>query len=770
MGSSNRCNLKTITVFHIAFFFSFLFAYSANAIPTAEDINSLTEKARQTTDTFIQKSFQLRMAYQYSSKFLTRRDKEQLNTLATRAGDQLLAIEASQRKIKQQIEDYQGDDWDDRYGSTGLWRKLSADLYLTAEYKGQIDFYLALTARQPQRNKILHKILTQIEVSDTTYHSAELQLLRARIYSLLSQTDSSYKPLATQEFNLLMVRSDVRHSTAFRTAIETIRLFGPTVPEKLNTIAENIAKSRCKDDIELVLSLAFLQRRYEPESLKKTVQTWPQIEDFLSSLALSDLSNRVKENRFTKQYLQQLSVFEADLAAQAAWKNKTQEYKTLLGHISDEEKFHTPLILYVTAIASADSLPAEAVNLLIKASSVQQLQKSDRLNIEAHEIAKQAAQLAYGFYNHNPANCRLAVEAFGNYHTMAAEKSDEQLEYLYTTILNNCGEIEKSKILLEKIANRPTGHWRNRAKLDLITTAIRQHQSENPEKIRVILKQSDTLIKELRLSNKDNELRTEAIKIHCRLIFQSKQIASAWKVLDVLTDSDIFVDPNLNILKANALRQLGRLEESADCLLKAIGVSRTDYIIEAMALLSEIINKIDQLQEHSNDFPKLVSNCEKIARSCERISLSTFGLVPVSKARLYLAEISVFAALNKQEKLSVIEKLLDDLPSNDKNDNANFTRCRARLLTAQGKFAEAARLWAHLARIQKNDLHETTQRPWEWWRAKFYELDCFANTPQTEKQDILHTIEVLVSSYTGIPPLWAEKLDLLKQKCRYPEK
>jgi tetratricopeptide (TPR) repeat protein len=496
------------------------------------------------------------------------------------------------------------------------------------------------------------------------------------------------------------------------------------------------------------------------------VQIWPQIEDFLGSLALSDLSNRIKEGQLTKQYLQQISVFEADLAAQAAWKNKTKEYKTLLGRLADTEKFQTPLILYVTAIASADSLPAEAVNLLIKASTLQQLQKIDRLNVEAHEIAKQAAQLAYNLYTQNTDNCRLAAEAFGNYHTMAAEKIDEKLEYIYTVILRDCGQVEKSKFLLDKIANRPAGSWRKRAKLDLITTAIRQHQSGNPEKISVILQQLYGFITELRLNDEDNRIRTEAIKIYCRLIFQSKQIASAWRVLDVLTDSDIAVDPNLNILKANALRQIGRLEESADCLLAAIGFDRTDYGTEAMALLSEIINKIDQLQEQSNNFPKLVSNSEKIARYCERISRSTFGLVPVSKARLYLAEISVFTALNKQIKLLAIEKLLDDLPSNDKNDIADFTRCRARLLTAQGKFGEAARLWAHLARIQKNDLHKTTQRPWKWWRAKFYELDCFAKMPQTEKQNILHTIEVLENSYTNIPPLWAEKLNLLKQKCR----
>jgi hypothetical protein len=765
MGSSNRCTLTTITFFHIAFFLSFLLVHSANAIPTAEDINSLAGKARQATDTFIQKSFQLRMAYEYSGIFLTRRDKEQLNTLAKMAGDQLLAIEASQRKIKQQIEDYQGDDWDNRYGSTGLWRKLSADLYITAEYKDQIDFYLALTTRQPQRNKILHKILTQIDVSDTTYHSAELQLLRARIYSLLSRTDSSYKPLATQEFDMLMVRSDMRHSTAFRIAIERIRLFGPTVPDQLNTLAENIAKSRCKDDIELVLSLAFLQRRYEPESLKKTVQIWPQIEDFLGSLALSDLSNRVKEGQLTKQYLQQISVFEADLAAQAAWKNKTKEHKTLLGRFSGTEKFQTPLILYVTAIALADSLPAEAVNLLIKASTLQQLQKSDRLKIEAHEIAKQAAQLAYGSYNHNPANCWLAVEAFGNYHTMAAEKIDEQLEYLYTTILNNCGQIEKNKILLEKIANRPTGHWRNRAKLDLITTAIQQSQPINRERRSELLKQLDNLVTDCRRRNEDNKLRTEVINVYCRLLLQSKEKASARKVLDILTDVEIAIDPNLNIFKANALQQLGKLDESAESLCKVANSNSYKYT-EATELLSEIIDKIDYYQAKLDGFPKMIKDCYKLASYCR----DYVSAEDSRRIALMLVEISTFVTEKEQRNLSLASKLVNSMAKQGDASDISLLRCRARLLTAQGKFAEAARLWAQIAKIQQNNTNGAYQRTWKWWRAKFYELDCFAKTPQTEKQDILHTIEVLENSFSDIPPLWAEKLDLLKQKCRYPKK
>ena len=769
MGSSNRCTLKTITVFHIAFFLSYLPADSANAIPTAEDINSLAERARQTTDTFMQNSFRLRMSYEYSGIFLTQRDREKLHTLAKAAGDQLQAIAESQRKIKKQIEDYQGDDWDDRYGSTGLWRKLSADIYITNLAKCEFDYYLALTVEQSPLNKTLQDVREQIISLDTAHSSANSQLLRAKILAL-ARIDSAWQTLAIDILNSLMARPSVPDAIYFRAAIERIKLFSIGKLKAINSLAHKLSQSSCNNDFELILSLAFLQRQYSPQGFEKTVQTWPNIEDFLGSLALSDLANRIEEGQLTKQYLHNISVFEAELAAQAAWKNKTKEYKTLLGHLSGAEKFQTPLILYVAAIAFADSSPTEAVNLLIKASTLQQLQKSNRLNIEAHEIARQAAQLAYSIDSQSPVYCRLAIEAFENYRTIAAKKIDEETEYLYTVILDECGQTEKSKLLLDKIASRPTGSWRNRAKLDLITEAIQQNQSERQEKLRELLKQLDNLIKDCRRNEDDSRLRTEVITVYCRLLLESKDKASAQKVLDVLTDAEITINPNLSALKSSAFRHLGRLDESAEYLAKICRTNNYEHVIEAEKLLLRIIDRFEQLQHGTADFARLLKNSQTIARYCERISLTTYGLIPVGRARLYLAEILLFSASKDGHKLSQIEKLLNDLPSNNRGDNVDLVRCRARLLATQDKFADAARLWAKIAKIRKNESHESARRTWKWWRAKFYELDCFAKIPQTEKQDILHTIEVLENSFTDIPPLWAEKLNLLKQRCRHSEK
>lgn len=768
MGSSKRCVLKTIIVLHIAFFLSYLPADSAIAVPTAEDINSLAEKARQTTDTFMQKTFQLRMSYEYGGKFLSQRDRENLNTLAISAGDQLLAIADNQRKLAKQIEDYQGDDWDDRYGSTGLWRKLSTDIYITNLAKCKIDYYLALTVEQSPLNKTLQDVRDQIILLDTAHSSANSQLLRAKILTLV-RIDSVWRTLAIDILNLLMGRSSVPDAIYFRAAIERIKLFSIGKLEALNSLAHKLSQSSCNDDFELILSLAFLQRQYNPQGFEMTVQTWPQIEDFIGSLILSDLSNRITKGQLTEQYLQQISILEGELAAQAAWKNKTKEYQELLVRFSGTEKFQTPLILYVAAIALADSSPTKAVNLLITASRLQQRQKGDRLSIDAHEMAKQAAQLAYNYYTQDTGNCQLAIETFENYRTIAAQKDDEETEYLYAVILDGCGQAEKSRLLLEKMASRPAGSWRNRAKLDLITGAIQKSQSESQEKRSELLKQLDNLITNCR-RNEDDKLLTEAITVYCRLLLQSKDKASAQKVLSVLTDAEITIDPNLCALKSIAFRHLGRLDESAECLAKICRTNNYEHVIEAEKLLLRIIDRFEQLRHGSADFAGLLKNSQTIARYCERISLTTYGLIPVGRARLYLAEILLFSVSKDWHKLPRIEKMLNDLTSNNRSDNVDLIRCRARLLTAQGKFTEAARLWAQIAKIRKNESWETTRQTWKWWRAKFYELDCFAKISQTKKHDILHTIEVLENSFTDIPPLWAEKLNLLKQWCLQSEK
>jgi hypothetical protein len=114
-----------------------------------------------------------------------------------------------------------------------------------------------------------------------------------------------------------------------------------------------------------------------------------------------------------------------------------------------------------------------------------------------------------------------------------------------------------------------------------------------------------------------------------------------------------------------------------------------------------------------------------------------------------------------------VEKLLTDMTKNTEHQDVDTLRCRARLRTKQGRFNEAAPLWAKIAEMRRRESTEAARRSHRWWRAKFYELYCWARLPQTQKEDILHALEVLENSFTDIPPPWAEKLAALKQSCGY---
>jgi hypothetical protein len=98
-------------------------------------------------------------------------------------------------------------------------------------------------------------------------------------------------------------------------------------------------------------------------------------------------------------------------------------------------------------------------------------------------------------------------------------------------------------------------------------------------------------------------------------------------------------------------------------------------------------------------------------------------------------------------------------------NNAISLRVQARLLMAQEKFDQSAKLWAKIAELRRNDSTGQNQKNWHWWQAKFYELDCLAKSPQADKQNIAHVIDVLCGSNPKIPAPWAEKLDLLKKQC-----
>jgi hypothetical protein len=166
----------------------------------------------------------------------------------------------------------------------------------------------------------------------------------------------------------------------------------------------------------------------------------------------------------------------------------------------------------------------------------------------------------------------------------------------------------------------------------------------------------------------------------------------------------------------------------------------------AAQIASEIIDKIELWQKDADDFNELLRNCAALADFAHK-SANTL------QTNLLFAETSIL-----QGKIFL-------MPFSPDENDVTWLRVQARLLMAQEKFEQSAKLWAKIAEFRRNETPAQTQKSWHWWQAKFYELDCLAKSPQADKQNIAHIIDVLSGSNPQIPAPWAEKLDILKQHC-----
>ena len=659
---------------------------AADSLPTAQDINDAAQKAKQTYDSFFTQTFTIRMQYEYSGRFLNPQDKDTLCEAARQASADLEQIANTQTAMKQAIEAYQKDDWETLFGQTGLWRKLAAELTDTQTAKLEIDYHL-------------ERFTGDIKIN--------------------------------QQFFNTLAKSGLSRCAPIKASLEKIKCLGLSEPNELEDIARSLEKSECDDNPEMSLTLAILQNKYAPDKLQSTLSRSTQATELFAKIILTDLSSDANINS--------LNPATAELAAFSARTTNPFAYKELLLALSDIDKFKTPMVLYTAGVSVADSAPEKTIKLLIEASTLQQKKKCWLIDIEADRAAEQAARLAYDSFNQKNIDCSLAVAAFDNYTRIAADKMTEEMRYLYGEILLDCGKTQEASVTFTKLADTSKTIWNNKASLKLLKIKI----DTDPEKILPQLRQFI-----LNCAGQDEQkrlLRLEAMDIYCRAILGSDINDSATQVLNLLDTAEQTPGLRYDLFKAQALRQLGQLEESARYMSKAVIEDSNSSAILAAQIAFDVIDKIELRQKNANDFNELLRNCDTLAEFAHKSANSR-------QTALLLAEASI---LNGKTSVTTFP-LTDDTIS---------LRVQARLSMQEEKFEQSAKLWAKIAELRRNETPAQTQKNWGWWQAKFYELDCLAKSPSADRQNISHVIDVLCGSNPQIPAPWAEKLDFLKQRC-----
>jgi len=505
---------------------------SVQVLPSGDDISANADAAQQRLERFMRESIQTRLAYEYKDCFFDQKDAGELAELARGASSDLQEIYRAQERIRERIEDYEGDDWDLLYGATGLWRKVCADGVKTLLLKGQVDYFAALTSKQQDRVHILGDVIRRCQTNRDKWEPAG-NLLMAKALELAGQNEAAGKTLDS-----IYSSKGLSDAVYFRTEMLKYRLSGITSTKLLQRLFRRVGSSRCADDFELHLRLAFLALRLgEVELLEEILAKWPEAKDFVGGIILSEMEYQRCRGQLTEEALLPKSPFEVTLAVKAAQRRRPQQYHQLLEAICGKEKFQTPLALYVTALACSESAPAAAVEYYRRSALARQKQKSEGLEIEAVEIAKQGAQLAHRVYYEEPAHCHIARQMINYYCKIAGEKVDETIQYLYTRLLNDEGRSGEAIELLLKIADGP-GKYSKQARLDLIVGEVKNDSNDSSVRHSLMTKLQELIVSTSESGEREEAVKAEATDLCCRLLLAEGEDSAARKVVELLSAAE----------------------------------------------------------------------------------------------------------------------------------------------------------------------------------------------------------------------------------------
>ncbi len=723
------------------------------ALPTAADIGASAQTAQKIADSFMQQTANLRLSYHYSESFTDADSRQELLKLAQKASSDLQRIFQTQQEYIFRIENYDGSDWDRLYGQTGLWRKLRLDEQDTLWLKAQVDYYQALASEPAVRTDILQGIIEKTRTGPDVFKGPAGQLIRAKAYVLMAHLSATYRQWAQNDLDAIMATPDLPDRLNIEAMLLKLTLTGLQSEGQLITARQRLANADCRDDFDLNIRLAFLELKLtSPQfctQLFHVIATWPGAESFVAGLILSDIA--VGDQRDIKSRCP----VAIELAVQAIMEEEPAKYTDLLRLICQTDGFQTPLAFWAAARALHHSSPPEAIEYYLQAATAQKRQKNPRLTVSSEDIAHRGAELACELYRRDKDAADTALRALGQYCLIAGPGADQNIQYIYADLLAENNRTTQANELLKTIANR-AGKFANHAALDLIENRIRRNPDagETDPNIKSDLKR---LIAAAGKTDSDRSIAAAATALYCQILLKGRNPESAQQVIAILESTENMQGDTGILLKAGALRQLGRLAEAATTLAQVTDDQTPLAADEAAILLAEIIPQIDGYRQTAANWPAFITDCAKLAR----LSLTGDREVYRPQIALISAEIAILAAPHTGDDLEKPTEILDTLGKQGYSGDINHRRCMARLLAAKKDYPHAAAAWAAICRAHTSQ-NASDKPSWNWWRAKYYQILCWSRLPDTTEAGLVHAVEVLQNSYREIPPLWAQNLADLK--------
>lgn len=725
------------------------------AVTTEESrwVESTSKQIRQATDGYLRDTAQARFEYEYTGRFLDEGGRLALLEQSQKLREQLIPLLQKQKELLDTIEKYNGADWDEVYGRTGLWRGLRSDWLSGSWWTAQADYYHAMALSGPQRESIYRAMLQQCQGGAEPFAGPAGRVLTARVLALMGDTDPDARKQALDILEPIVVNPSPAIPDPVRLSafIVYYSLNDKIEPQQLQSLAALCRKNTCADQLELRLSAGLLELRLKAGTMTilSDLPARSPARSFAGSIVLAEMADGFRQKHLDREALQRRPLAAVRLAVEAAEQAGPQKYRELLAELCEVPALAKPQIYYAAARAWQEASPARSLELYLRCSAEQQRQPDANLPIEPLPLTEQAARVAIRIFQAEPGKAGVAEPAIRYYSNLAGAKMDPAIQYGFVSVLRGCGKGSQADALLDQII-RAGGPYQNPARLDRIVQGLQGQTESAPAKATERLIQ---LIEDIPANAKglDAAVRADACQLACRLLLEGGQADGAQKVL-LLLEKNPGLDSSRRVpLMACALRVLDRPVEAVRVLAAGIGPQDCNSVGEAVLSLSAVIERIETYEALSS-YAVLLKDCDTLSETALRCAPQELK----GHARLLRAE--VLSVMTDPAKLAEASRILEEIAGVGQPSDLDWLRCQARLQESTGQFASAVKTWTQISDSIRAEAGKTPEPA--WWQARYHALRCFARLPESKPADLEHAVQVLLSSHGPAPTPWDEMLRL----------
>ncbi|NLH16464.1 MAG: hypothetical protein GX455_07795 [Phycisphaerae bacterium] len=729
------------------------------AVETATDsqwVESTGRQIRQTADAYLRETARARFEYEYTGRFLNEASRTALLQQSQKLREQLNPLLQKQKERLDLIERYNGADWDELYGRTGLWRRLRTDWLSGNWWTAQADYYSALASASPQRESLCRQILEQHQGQAEPFGGPAGRVLTARVLALKGETNPADRKQALEILDTIIANSSpsIPDPVRLSAMIQSFSIQGKIEPQQIQSLAALCRKETCADQFELRLSAGFLELRLKcgTMTILSDLPTPSSARSFAGSILLAELDDAFRGGRLGREVVSGYPLAAVRLAVEAAEAEGPQKYRDLLAELCKIPALSNPQIYYAAGRAWQEDSPVRAMEYYLRCSAEQHRQPDANLPIEPLALAEQAARLAIRIFQSEPNKAGLAEPAIRLYLDLAGPKMDPAIQYGFVSVLRNCGKGPEADALLDRIV-RTEGPYRNPARLDRIVQGL-QERADSAKAGLNAMEELTQLITDIPTdaTGLDRGVRAEACRFLCRLLLEGGEPVNAQKVLVLLEQNPGLERRRVAPLLACALRILDRPVEAVRALAVAVGPQDCNSVGEAVLSLSAVLEQIEAYET--------LPTFRSFLNDFDTVSEYALGCAPAelrSHARFVRAE--VLSVMPESEKLTEAMRILDEIAAGGQLSDLNWIRCQARIQESRGEFASAVKLWTQIADSLRFVAGKTPEPA--WWQARYHALRCFSRLPECKIGDIEHAVQVLLSSHGPAPAPWDQKLQSL---------